>query len=390
MRMKKLILTAFLVVIFINSIFSQPDKGFSNKSKVVEGKRLALVIGNSSYKAVGRLNNTLNDSREMRTTLTNLGFSVIGGDDLSGDQMKRAIKDFGQKLSQGGVGLFYYSGHGIQANGRNFLIPVDAPDTLQEATLEFDTVDVNRVLAEMAAAKNGFNIVILDACRNNPFGKGWRDSSGGLAQIKAPTGTLIAYATAPDTTASDGIRRNGTYTEKLLQRMQTPNIPIEQVFKSVSEDVFDETSGKQDPWYASSLKGDFYFNYNGNNPVTITNGTTTAQTPKINPTIIDKRPTRSLSLNLEDSVGAVIPGVFYLYNIESQQQFIAEANENGKIKFPSIPFGNYFLMRDGFCELFEVSNSTKQGKFTVNVLNETLGYRDTKCKDIYEKIIKRQ
>jgi hypothetical protein len=267
MKFEKFLLTLTLLLLSGIYLFAQTDKAVGVRAKVVDGKRWALVIGNANYKAVGRLNNTLNDSREMRSTLTGLGFSVIGGDDLSDVEMKKAIKDFGQKLSQGGIGLFYYSGHGIQAGGRNYLIPIDAPDILKEEKLEFDTVDVNRVLAEMSAAKNGFNIVILDACRNNPFSKGWRDAGGGLAQIKAPTGTLIAYATAPDTTASDGTRKNGTYTEKLLQKMLIPNIPIEQVFKSVSEDVFDETGGKQDPWYASSLKGDFYLKREGGLPI---------------------------------------------------------------------------------------------------------------------------
>jgi formylglycine-generating enzyme required for sulfatase activity len=242
------------------SVFAQPEKGVGVKTKkVVDGKRLALVIGNADYENGGKLFNTVNDSADMQKVLREVGFTVMSGDNLSGDQMKKLIKDFGRQLSQGGIGLFYFSGHGIQANGKNYLIPVDAPEILREQTLEFDAVDVNRILGEMGAAKNGFNIVILDACRNNPFSKGWRDSSGGLAQIKAPTGTLLGYATAPDTVASDGKRKNGTYTEKLLQRIRIPNLTIEQVFKGVSEDVYDETDGKQDPWYASSLKGDFYF-----------------------------------------------------------------------------------------------------------------------------------
>lgn len=261
--MKRIVLLFSILIISAHS-FAQTDKGVSVKSKTVEGRRIALVIGNAKYQRGGRLFNTVNDSADMRIALQELGFTVIGGDDLTSDQMKKVIKDFGRELSQGGIGLFYFSGHGIQANGRNYLIPVDAPEMLREETLEFDAVDVNRVLSEMAAARNGFNIVILDACRNNPFGKGWRDSSGGLAQIKAPTGTLIGYATAPDTVASDGQRRNGTYTEKLLQKMRIPNITIEQVFKGISQDVYDETSGKQDPWYASSLKGDFYFSRSEN------------------------------------------------------------------------------------------------------------------------------
>lgn len=256
--------------------FAQNDKGVGVKSNSTTKKRLALVIGNADYRFGGKLFNTVNDSSDMRRILQLLDFTVMGEDNMTADQMKKAIKDFGKELSKGGIGLFYFSGHGIQANGRNYLIPVDAPDDLREDTLEFEAVDVNRVLGEMAAAKNGFNIVILDACRNNPFAKGWRDANGGLAQIKAPTGTLIAYATAPDTTASDGKKRNGTYTEKLLKRIIIPNQTIEQIFKDVSRDVFDETNGRQDPWYASSLKGDFYFSGSGNsiikiNPIIETN-----------------------------------------------------------------------------------------------------------------------
>jgi len=196
----------------------------------------------------------------MAASLKDVGFELIGGRahlNQTADQMKQLIREFGEKLSNGGVGLFYYAGHGVQAQGRNFLIPIDA-NILREKTLEFDAVDVNRILAEMDAAGNGFNILILDACRNNPFTRSWRSSDQGLAQINAPEGTLIAYATSPGKVAGDGTGRNGTYTGQLLQQIHTPR-PIEEVFKAVRASVKSVTNNQQTPWESSSLVGEFCF-----------------------------------------------------------------------------------------------------------------------------------
>lgn len=203
--------------------------------------------------------NPVNDANDIAVELGKLGFEVIKGVDVSGDQMKRLIKAFGVKLNANrGVGLFYYAGHGIQSQGHNYLIPVDA-DIRTEETLEFDAVDVNRVLAEMDAANNGTNIVILDACRNNPFARSWRSTNQGLAQINAPEGTLVAYATSPGKTASDGNGRNGAYTGELLRQMRVAGLPIETVFKAVRTGVKAQTNNEQVPWESSSLTGDFYF-----------------------------------------------------------------------------------------------------------------------------------
>ncbi len=224
--------------------------------------RLALVIGNSAYQNANRLRNSGNDAEDMAATLRELGFELVGGGphvNQTADQMKRLILDFGARLAgTGGVGLFYYAGHGVQSQGHNYMIPVEA-NILRERTLEFDAVDVNRVLTEMDSAGNGFNIVILDACRSNPFTRSWRDSSQGLAQINAPEGTLIAYATSPGKVASDGSGRNGIYTAELLKQIRTPGVTIEEMFKSVRSHVRAATNNAQTPWEASSLVGSFLF-----------------------------------------------------------------------------------------------------------------------------------
>lgn len=193
-------------------------------------KRTALVIGNGAYTNAPPLKNPPNDARDMAATLKTLGFDVISAIDINQRGMKRLIREFGQKLKGGGSGLFYYAGHGVQSKGRNYLIPIDA-DIQSEAEIEDSGVDLNLVLNSMDEAQNGLNLVILDACRDNPFARRFR--SAGLAQIDAPTGTLIAYATAPNSVASDGVGKNGLYTQELLKNIQTTGLRIEEVFKQV-------------------------------------------------------------------------------------------------------------------------------------------------------------
>jgi hypothetical protein len=219
--------------------------------------RTALVIGNAAY-ANGPLRNPMNDARAMSKALGSTGFEVILVENATQAGMQRAIRTFGDKIAKGGVGLFYYAGHGIQAKGRNYLIPVNA-EIAREDEIEFDSVDVNLVLAKMDSAKNGLNIVILDACRNNPFQRNWRSMTTGLAQMDAPTGTFIAFATAPGSVAADGAGEHGVYTKHLLAEMAQPGMPIEQVFKQVRNGVMAETKGRQIPWESSSLRGEFAF-----------------------------------------------------------------------------------------------------------------------------------
>lgn len=222
-------------------------------------KRVALVIGNGAYTNAPPLKNPPNDARDMAANLKTLGFEVSSGVNVSQREMKRLIREFGQKLKAGGNGLFYYAGHGVQARGRNYIIPIDA-DIQSEADVEDSGVDVGLVLNYMDDAQNGLNIVILDACRNNPFARSFRSAAEGLAQVDAPTGTLIAYATAPGRVAADGVGENGLYTSELLKAIRLPGLTATDMFMEVRREVMKRTGNKQVPWEASSLVGSFYFN----------------------------------------------------------------------------------------------------------------------------------
>jgi uncharacterized caspase-like protein len=220
-------------------------------------RRTALVIGNANY-ATMPLRNPVNDAADMAASLHQLGFDVTSLYDATRQQMQDAIHRFSQQLHQGGTGLLYYAGHGVQSYGQNYLIPVDI--RLQKETdMKFEAVNVGWVLARMGAARNELNIVILDACRNNPFPRAGRSIQRGLAMVQAARGTLIAYATAPDDVALDGDGRNGIYTKHLLRYITEPKLAVEQMFKRVRIGVQEETQGKQIPWESSSLLGDFYF-----------------------------------------------------------------------------------------------------------------------------------
>ncbi|WP_342349640.1 caspase family protein [uncultured Nitrospira sp.] len=223
------------------------------------GKRTALVIGNAQYQA-GALKNPVNDAQDMATILETMGFDVTLTLNAGQEQMEHAINTFGRQLFHGGVGLFYYAGHGIQVDGENYLIPVNA-NIESETDARYKAVNIGQVLGKMGDARNGLNMVILDACRDNPFAKRFRSASRGLAVVSssAVKGTLIAYATSPGNVASDGEALNGLYTKHLLKNIQTPGVPVEQVFKRVLQGVEHETNGKQSPWTSSSFSGDFYF-----------------------------------------------------------------------------------------------------------------------------------
>lgn len=222
------------------------------------GRRVALVIGNGRYQR-GPLRNPGNDARAIAGSLRRLGFEkVIEGFDMSQKGMNRAVAAFGRELENASVGLFYYSGHGMQVSGRNYMIPVEF-NGQSEAEVQSDAVDINRVLARMETAKADVNLVILDACRDNPYARSWRSQKHGLASMDAPSGTLIAYATAPGQIAEDGSGANGTYTAALLEYIETPGLPVERLFKRVRRAVRTRTSGQQIPWETTSLEGDLYF-----------------------------------------------------------------------------------------------------------------------------------
>jgi len=219
-------------------------------------QRTALVIGNSAYTS-GPLKNPVNDAADMAAMLKNLGFAVTLKQNAKQQEMDEALEAFGNSLKRGGVGLFYYAGHGVQVNGVNYLLPIGARIN-KEADVKYQAVDANRILDEMATANNGLNIVMLDACRDNPFARSFRNASRGLAIVSsAPSGTFISYSTSPGNVARDGDGRNSPYTAALLQYMQAPGLTISDMFINVRTKVKKETG--QVPWELSSLEGQFYF-----------------------------------------------------------------------------------------------------------------------------------
>jgi uncharacterized caspase-like protein len=220
-------------------------------------KKVALVIGNGAY-AEAPLKNPTNDARAIAATLRRQGFEVLLKENATKAQMNEIVADFGEKLGEGDTALFFFAGHGMQVQGKNYLIPTDARIT-SEQRVRLETLDVEAVLDQMAAARARVSMVILDACRNNPFERRFRSVGGGLAQINAPEGTMIAYATSPGKVAADGEGTNGLYTQELLKALAQPGLKVEDVFKQVRIGVTRASNGAQVPWEASSLTGDFYF-----------------------------------------------------------------------------------------------------------------------------------
>lgn len=222
-------------------------------------KRIALVIGNSAYENVGLLPNTVNDAELMTSALESSGFEVIKIIDADLKTMRKAMLDFGRALRGGAeASLFYYAGHGVQVNGENFLLPVSA-DIKDQEEIEFEGINVNAFLRVMKSSDSDVNIVVLDSCRNNPFAGSFRSVSRGLAPVRAPRGTYIAYATAPGDVAYDGKGKNSYYTAALAKAISTPGLEIAHVFRKTRESVILETDEKQIPWESSSITGEFFF-----------------------------------------------------------------------------------------------------------------------------------
>ncbi|RAI27867.1 peptidase C14, partial [Rhodoplanes elegans] len=225
--------------------------------------RVALVVGNAAYRHVSPLDNPARDARLMAQTLRELGFRLVGDGpqvDLDKGALDAAVQAFGAALQGADVGLFYYAGHGVQVRGANFLVPVGA-NPVREADIDFQMLDTALVLRQMEAAGTRLNLVILDACRNNPFGgRGLRSSASGLAQMQAPEGTLISFATQPGNVALDGSAGNSPYTAALAATLRRPGLDIFQTFNEVGLAVKKTTAGAQQPWVSSSpIAGTFQF-----------------------------------------------------------------------------------------------------------------------------------
>ena len=245
------ILRAWLVALCLTSVAALADAQ----------ERIALVIGNGGYEFVSTLPNAVPDATLITSALKGAGFDVTTVTDSNLSEMKHAISQFGRKLREAGpdaTALFYYAGHAVQSFGNNYLLPVDSA-ILDQADLDLYGVEASWVVRQLYSARMKTSIVILDACRNNPFEDVAGFESQGLAEMNAPTGSFIAYATAPGMVALDGVGDNSPYTTALVDAINGPPQPIEQMFKSVRVRVLEETRGAQTPWDSSSLTSDFYF-----------------------------------------------------------------------------------------------------------------------------------
>jgi len=260
--MKALVLCLLGVV----PLFAQPDRDLGRAP--VQARRLALVIGNDAYiPPANPLHNAVNDARSMKAALEDVGFNVQMSLNASQQQMETVIDEFTGSVRPGDVALFFYSGHGMQISDQNYLVPVDF-QARTAVDAKYRAYPAQRVQENLEAAGAGMQILILDACRNNPF-KSWRGSSDGLAAMQAGRGTYIAFATSPGKVADDNpTGRNGLFTGELIQVIGQPGLSIDQLFNRVREQVSKRSHGLQLPWSTSSVTGDFYFKSFGESTVT--------------------------------------------------------------------------------------------------------------------------
>ena len=253
-RVQRLALAALCAWLFAlaGTVWSAQDA-----ASVQVRPRHALVVGVGRY-AQSPLANPVHDAEAIAELLRRYGFAVTVKLEPTKQELEQAFDAFGRVLTERrGVGLFFFAGHGVQLDWRNFLLPVDVR-LRTRSDLEVQGVDVSRLLDRLRDARNAMNVVILDACRNNPFGPLFDPGQKGLSQMDAPAGTLIAYSTAPGNLADDGEGRNSLYTENLLREMQTPGLRIEEVLKRVRQSVRHASGGRQVPWESTSLEDDLY------------------------------------------------------------------------------------------------------------------------------------
>ncbi|MDM8516689.1 SUMF1/EgtB/PvdO family nonheme iron enzyme [Desulfobacterales bacterium HSG16] len=259
------IIFVFVLAVFpLLSHLEAANKGIERKktSDYANAARVALVIGNANYK-VGWLKNPVNDAVDMAKALKSLGFEVIIGKNQTYQEMWSSIRSFGDRIKGNKVGLFYYSGHGIQVDGVNYLLPVGSKIE-REDEVHFQAIAADLVLNKMRSAENSLNMVILDACRNNPYTKAWHKGADdqGLASMRKmipPTGILIFYATNSKGVAADGYGRNSPFTASLKERIVEPGLELRKMVSLVAGDVINRSGNEQFPWQEGMVLGDFYF-----------------------------------------------------------------------------------------------------------------------------------
>jgi hypothetical protein len=224
---------------------------------IVGQKRLALVIGNATYQYAAELKNPLNDADDIAAVLKNIDFEVMHRKNLDTNSFNDVLKEFGQRIQEYDVALVFFAGHGIQVDGKNYIIPINA-QLKNKVDLPFEAIDVDKIVNILADTDdNKLNVLILDACRNNPFGNWNRGGAEGLSGIHPPSGVLVAFSTSPGSYASDGIGKNGLYTEELLQQLKISQ-RIEDVFINTRIAVEQRSNGTQSPWELARLRGKYY------------------------------------------------------------------------------------------------------------------------------------
>ncbi|ACS80165.1 caspase family protein [Maridesulfovibrio salexigens] len=221
-------------------------------------RRVALVIGNSAYKT-SPLPNPVNDARDIAASLPSLGFEVMLVQNAGLREMEEAINSFSKKAHDA-VAFFFFAGHGLQLDGENYLVPIDA-DMDDEGDVRYESVSAGRVMDNLRYADSNLNIVVLDACRDNPFARSFRSKTRGLARLSAPRGSIIAFSTAPGDVAADGAGRNSPYATAFIRHVANPTLSVESFFKEVAKDVSAQTRDQQRPWVSSDFLGDFSFGH---------------------------------------------------------------------------------------------------------------------------------
>ena len=247
LQKKSAIIFAVLFIVFVQNLMATPQK-------------FALVIGNGNYTNLSRLSNPVNDANDITNVLRQLGFTVDRLVNGSLDQMTDAVMRLKERLSESedAFGFFFYAGHGVQSGGENFLIPVDA-NIPSDSFLRVRALSVQSVLSELNEAGNGLNVVVLDACRDNPFG--WnRSGNRGLSLVaRQPADSIIVFATSAGDVADDGSGRNGLFTEHFLNNLETPGLEVQEVFRRTGADVSRASSNRQIPAVYSQFFGIAYF-----------------------------------------------------------------------------------------------------------------------------------
>jgi len=267
-----LLIGMFLLFIACNpGLKIEKNRGLNVKTTPKETKleqRIALVVGNNNYKGrLSKLNNPINDARAIRDILQERNFEVIYVEDSSKKSMKEGLNKFYRQIQKGGVGMFYFSGHGIEVDGQNYLIPTDAKIEAKSDT-EYEAVALAKITKRMKNAGNRLNIVVLDACRNDPFSRGV--GTGGLAKIE-PIGMFVSYSTGAGSVASDGASgQNGLFTKSLIKHMKR-GLDLQGVFQETRKEVYQASNHKQFPAiYDQTINGKFYFTPPSNAPALVT------------------------------------------------------------------------------------------------------------------------